>query len=136
MNDDKQTALILRPEDGPMTCLWKAMENQDWLSSPQILNRLEEAGCKYARVTLRSKLGIMSRAIIETRPLPDTKNIYKSAKQYRIIPGRTMPVDLDQKFRGPRVTAEDDKNTQRQKESMNAAVDHMSAMMMAFVKRK
>lgn len=135
MNDNKQNDLNLQPEDGPTACLWKAMQNQDWLSSPQIMDRLEAAGCRYARVTLRNKLGTMPREFIETRPLPNATSLYKSAKQYRLTPGLSMPENLDHKFRGPRVTAEDDKDTLRKKEGMTAAVDHMSAMMMAFAKR-
>jgi hypothetical protein len=135
MTTETQLELQFLPEDGPETCLWKAMHGQDWLSSPQIMARLEEAGCRFARVTMRNKLGSFSRDIMETRPMPNTPSIYRSAKQYRLIAGKPMPDNLDPKGRGPRNTSEDDKRIERQKESMTAAVDQMSAMMMMFAKR-
>jgi hypothetical protein len=135
MNDTKTQPLLLE-SDGPATCIWKVMEDKGWLTSAQVLELLHDASCPYADTTLRNKLFAMARGVLETQnALPKTS--YGSSKYYRVPRGVEMPVDLDKKSRKApaAVTKAEEVKEARRKETMNTAVDHMSAMMMAFAKR-
>jgi hypothetical protein len=136
--NDIQTEPLLLETDGPATCIWKVMAGKDWLTSTDVLQLLRDAGCQYAVTTLRNKLFAMARHHgIESKEAA-IQGSYGNTKTYRLPRGKSMPDDLDKTSRkapAAKTKAEEVKEARR-KETMAAAVDHVSAMMMAFVKPK
>lgn len=88
--DEDDFDLVITPDDGPLTCIWKVIYGKGWMSVTEIVKALKHY--HYSDITIRTRLSTLPRDVVLQRQVPG-KGGRGHSTEYFAIEGVKMPPD-------------------------------------------